>query len=109
MRLTRAVVLPAYVVPEHGVVYEADAIGTGVGLIRCERLDRLALRRNERELRTLRFCCQVWCFAFIREVLQRYPIEHSRLSMPLPCDNWWHHPGHRTCCRPLRHCRPCVL
>ena len=67
-------------------------IDTGVGLIRCERLDRLALRRSERELRTLRFFCQSWCFAFIREGLQRYPIEHTRLSIPLPGDTWWHHP-----------------
>ena len=67
-------------------------IDTGVGLIRCERLDRLALRRSERELRTLRFFCQSWCFAFIRAGLQRYPIAHTRLSMPLPGDTWWHHP-----------------
>jgi hypothetical protein len=101
-----------------------------VGLIRSERIDRLALRRSERgnrrsdeahrqalrrlelllhhsggiyfgsdlktqlrlaspnarirakQLVTLRFCCQGWCFAFIREGLQRYPIEH-----------WWHHPN----------------
>jgi len=29
---------------------------------------------------------------FIREGLQRYPIEHTRLSRPLPGDTWWHHP-----------------
>jgi hypothetical protein len=29
-------------------VFEEDAIGTGVGLIRSERIDRLALRRSER-------------------------------------------------------------
>jgi predicted kinase len=49
-------------------------------------------RSRERELRTLRFCCQGWCFAFVREGLQRYPIEHTRLSLPLPGDTWWHHP-----------------
>jgi hypothetical protein len=97
------------------LVFEDDAIGTGVGLIRSERIDRLALRRSERgnrrseeahsqglkrlelllhhsggiyfgsdlktqlrlaspnarirarQLVTLRFCCQGWCFAFIRE------------------------------------------
>jgi hypothetical protein len=41
---------------------------------------------------TLRFCCQGWSFAFIREGLQRYPIEHIRFSKPLPGDSWWHHP-----------------
>ena len=123
------------------LVYEEDAIGTGVGLIRSERLDRLALRRSERRTRrtdeahaqalqrleqllhhsggiyfghdlqaqlrlaspnarmrarhlvTLRFCCQGWAFAFIREGLQRYPIEHTRFSKPLPGEHWWHHPN----------------
>jgi predicted kinase len=122
------------------LVFEEDAIGTGVGLIRSERIDRLALRRSERgnrrsdeahsqalrrlelllhhsggiyfgsdlktqlrlaspnprlratQLVTLRFCCQGWCFAFIREGLQRYPIEHTRFSKPLPGEHWWHHP-----------------
>jgi hypothetical protein len=121
-------------------VFEEDAIGTGVGLIRSERIDRLALRRSERgnrrsdeahsqalrrlelllhhsggiyfghdlksqlrlaspnarirakQLVTLRFCCQGWCFAVIREGLQRYPIEHTRLSRPLSGDTWWFHP-----------------
>ena len=123
------------------LVFEEDAIGTGVGLIRSERIDRLALRRSERgnrrsdeahsqalrrlelllhhsggiyfgndlksqlrlaspnarirarQLVTLRFCCQGWCFAFIREGLQRYPIEHTRFSRPLPGEHWWHHPN----------------
>jgi hypothetical protein len=123
------------------LVYEEDAIGTGVGLIRSERIDRLALRRSERgyrrsdddhaqalrrlelllhhsggiyfghdlaaqlrlaspnarnrakQLVTLRFCCQGWCFAFIREGLQRYPIEHTRFSRPLSGEHWWHHPN----------------
>ncbi len=130
------------------LVYEEEAIGTGVGLIRSERLDRLALRRSERgnrrsdeahaqalrrldlllhhsggidfghdlrtqqrlsspnarlrarQLVTLRFCCQGWAFAFIREGLQRYPIEHSRFSRPLPGDHWWHHPNAPTCSSP---------
>ena len=121
-------------------MFEEDSPGQEQGLIRCERLDRLALRRSERgtrrgddahaqalkrlelllhhsggiyfgddlaaqlrlchprgrsreqELRTLRFCCQGWCFAFIREGLQRYPIEHTRFSKPLPGEHWWHHP-----------------
>jgi hypothetical protein len=42
---------------------------------------------------TLRFCCQGWCFAFIREGLQRYPIEHTRFSKPLAGEHWWHHPN----------------
>jgi len=122
------------------LVYETDNIGREEGLIRSERLDRLALRRSERGYRrseevhqaslqrlqtllhlsggiyfgddlqaqlqlcspnrrtraramtTLRLCCQSWSFAFIREGLQRYPIEHSRYSTPLPGDTWWHHP-----------------
>ncbi len=122
------------------LVYEEDAIGTSEGLIRSERIDRLALRRSERgnrrgddahaqalkrlelllhhsggiyfgdnldgqlrlaspnprlratQLVTLRICCQGWCFAFIREGLQRYPIEHTRFSKPLPGERWWHHP-----------------
>ena len=121
------------------LVFEEDAIGTGVGLIRTERLDRLALRRSERgtrrsdadhaqalrrlelllhhcggiyfgndlaaqvrltasnprqrakQLVTVRFSCQGWAFAFIREGLQRYPIEHTRFSRPLPGEHWWHH------------------
>lgn len=122
------------------LVYETDNIGREEGLIRSERLDRLALRRSERGYRrseevhqaalqrlqtllhlsggiyfgddlqaqlqlcspnhrmraramvTLQFLCQSWSFAFIREGLQRYPIEHSRYSTPLPGDTWWHHP-----------------
>ena len=116
------------------LVYEDDSVGRDEGLIRTERLDRLALRQQERGYRrsdeahaasihrlerllhlsggiyfgddldaqlqltalgkglvTLRFCCQPWCFAFIREGLQRYPTEHTRFSKPLPGDSWWHH------------------
>jgi hypothetical protein len=121
------------------LVYEEDAIGREEGVIRTERIDRLALRRSERGYRrsdeahraalkrlelllhhsggiyfgdsldtqlqlcsptdkvrakalvTVRFCCQSWSFAFIREGLQRYPIEHTRFSMPLPGERWWHH------------------
>jgi predicted kinase len=119
------------------LVFEEDAIGHAAGLIRTERLDRLALRRSEsgyrrepeahqraldrlevllhlsggiyfgdnlaaqlqlcstrtraKALTTLRFHCQGWCFAFIREGLQRYPIEHIRFSRPLAGDSWWHH------------------
>ena len=122
------------------LVFEDDTIGREEGLIRCERLDRLALRHSEGRYRrsdephsnalsrlqtllhhsggiyfgdnldaqlelchgspqqrakalvTLRFCCQAWSFAFIREGLQRYPIEHTRFSKRLDGDQWWHHP-----------------
>jgi hypothetical protein len=49
-------------------------------------------QRRSQALVTLRFCCSPWAFAFIREGLQRYPIEHTRFSKPLPGDSWWHHP-----------------
>jgi len=122
------------------LLYEEDQVGHEQGLIRSERLDRLAsppsngdLRRSPEEhaaalsrlerllhhsggiyfgsdleqqlaiaspsaqrrsqaLVTLRFCCAPWAFAFIREGLQRYPIEHTRFSKPLTGDSWWHHP-----------------
>ena len=122
------------------LLFEHDQIGQEQGLIRSERLDRLALRsahgdlrrspeehaaalerlerllhhsggiyfggdleqqraiaspspqRRSQALTTLRFCCAPWAFAFIREGLQRYPIEHTRFSKPLPGDSWWHHP-----------------
>jgi hypothetical protein len=122
------------------LLYEEDQIGQEQGLIRSERLDRLALRRAEagfsrspelhgaalsrlerllhhsggiyfggdlqqqlaiaspsaqqrsQALVCLRFCCAPWAFAFIREGLQRYPIEHTRFSKPLSADDWWHHP-----------------
>ncbi len=122
------------------LVFEEDSVGREEGLIRCERLDRLALRRSEsgyrrdpedrrralarvrrllhhsgsihfghdleaqlavasdsprrrqQALTTLRFSCQAWAFAFIRESLQRFPIEHTRYSRPRPGDSWWRHP-----------------
>jgi hypothetical protein len=122
------------------LLFEEDQVGREQGLIRSERLDRLALRNAHGDLRrsaehhrsalarlerllhhsggiyfgadleqqlalaspsaqrrsqvltTLRFCCAPWAFAFIREGLQRYPIEHTRFSRPLPADSWWHHP-----------------
>jgi predicted kinase len=122
------------------LLFEDDAIGQEQGLIRSERLDRLALPRGDGDLRrsseqhaaalnrlerllhhsggiyfgsdleqqlavasasaqrrsqaliTLRFSCAPWAFAFLREGLQRYPIEHVRFSRPLPGDSWWHHP-----------------
>jgi predicted kinase len=122
------------------LLFEHDHIGQEQGLIRSERLDRLALRSAHGDLRrspeehaaalarlerllhhsggiyfgseldqqlavanssaqrrsqalvTVRFRCAPWAFAFIREGLQRYPIEHTRFSRPLPGDSWWHHP-----------------
>ena len=122
------------------LLFEEDQVGREQGLIRSERLDRLAMARGDGDLRrnpeqhaaaidrlerllhhsggiffgsdleqqltvasssvqrrtqallTLRFCCSPWAFAFIREGLQRYPIEHTRFSRPLPGDSWWHHP-----------------
>ena len=122
------------------LLFEQDQVGREQGLIRSERLDRLALRNAQGDLRrspeehdsalarlerllhhsggiyfgadlgqqlviashsaqrriqslqTMRFCCAPWAFAFIREGLQRYPIEHIRFSKPLPGDSWWHHP-----------------
>jgi predicted kinase len=122
------------------LLFEEDHLGHDQGLIRCERLDRLALVQSRGDLRrnadshgaalrrlerllhhsggiyfgidleqqrqiagpsaqrrgqalvTLRFRCSPWAFAFIREGLQRYPIEHTRFSRPLPGDTWWHHP-----------------
>ena len=49
-------------------------------------------QRRARALACLRFSCAPWAFAFLREGLQRYPIEHCRFSRPLPGDSWWHHP-----------------
>ena len=122
------------------LLFEEDQVGREQGLIRSERLDRLAMARGDGDLRrnseqhadalnrlerllhhsggiyfgsdleqqlavasssaqhrtqalvTLRFWCSPWAFAFIREGLQRYPIEHTRFSRPLPGDSWWHHP-----------------
>ncbi len=122
------------------LLYEEDAVAQPHGLIRSERLDRLALRHSEsrnrrseethrqalaraaqllhlsggiycgddlaeqlaltgsaakaraRQLVTLRFSCEAWAFAFIREGVLRFPIEHTRLSKPLPGDTWWRHP-----------------
>jgi hypothetical protein len=49
-------------------------------------------RVRAKAMTTLRFRCQSWSFAFIREGLQRYPIEQVRFSQPLAGDTWWHHP-----------------
>jgi predicted kinase len=49
-------------------------------------------RIRGRQLETLRFSCLPEIFAFIREGLQRYPIEQVRLSNKRKGDTWWHHP-----------------
>ncbi|MEB3360595.1 MAG: hypothetical protein VKI42_00540, partial [Synechococcaceae cyanobacterium] len=49
-------------------------------------------RQRASQLRTLRFSCAAWAFAFLREGLGRYPLEQTRLSRPLPGESWWHHP-----------------
>ena len=59
---------------------------------RKRTLQPLVEQWRSQALITLRFCCAPWAFAFIREGLQRYPIEHTRFSKPLPGDSWWHHP-----------------
>ncbi len=123
------------------LLFEEDQVGHQYGLIRSERLDRLAMRpgdsglhrsieehhnslnrlekllhysggiyfgedltqqlaiadqsitRRKEALSVLRFYCAPWAFAFIREGLQRYPIENTRFSKPLAGDDWWHHPN----------------
>ena len=118
------------------LAYEDDAVGREHGLIRTERLDRLALRQVEsgftrplevrrasierltrlmersggiyfgedaalqlqlaeaspqacRELMvTVRFRCTLPVYRFLREGLQRYPLEQLRLSRPLPGERW---------------------
>ncbi|MEB3199250.1 MAG: AAA family ATPase [Synechococcaceae cyanobacterium] len=50
------------------------------------------LQPRQEVLQTLRFRCAPWMFAFLREGLQRFPQEVTRLSRPLPADTWWKHP-----------------
>ena len=97
-------------VPAEGELRRSDGAHTAA-LLRLERLQhcsggiyfgeeleqQLAIssqspQRRARALGTLRFSCAAWAFAFLREGLQRYPIEHCRFSMPLPGETWWHHP-----------------
>ncbi|MCP9883625.1 AAA family ATPase [Synechococcus sp. ATX 2A4] len=47
---------------------------------------------RHRTLQPLRFRCTRYVFAFLREGLQRFPLECIRLSKPLPGDDWWRHP-----------------
>jgi hypothetical protein len=69
-----------------GGIYFGDNLDTQLQL--CSPTDRV----QAKALVTVRFCCQSWSFAFIREGLQRYPIEHTRFSKRLPGERWWHHP-----------------
>ena len=57
------------------------------------RLSSPNARIRAKQLVTLRFCCQGWCFASIREGLQRDPIEHTRFCKPLAGEHCWHHPN----------------
>jgi hypothetical protein len=133
------------------LLFEEDQVGREQGLIRSERLDRLALRnahdgdlrrsaehhrspwlgwsgccttaaastsaadleqqlalaspsaqRRSQALTTLRFCCAPWAFAFIREGLQRYPIEHTRFSRPCRQTAGGTTPRRRMCSSPAR-------
>jgi len=68
-----------------GGIYFGDSLEQQLALITGSP------QRRQAALVTLRFCCAPWAFAFIREGLQRYPIEHTRFSKPLPTDTWWHH------------------
>ncbi|MFM7550933.1 MAG: hypothetical protein ACKO8I_19130, partial [Cyanobacteriota bacterium] len=64
----------------------------GTDLDQQRQLTSSSAQRRSQVLITLRFRCAAWAFAFIREGLQRYPIEHTRFSRPLASDSWWHHP-----------------
>ncbi|MCP9829321.1 hypothetical protein KBZ19_12580 [Synechococcus sp. L2F] len=55
-------------------------------------LTSASAKAQAQHLVTLRFSCEAWAFAFIREGVQRFPMEHTRFSKPLPGDNWWRHP-----------------
>jgi predicted kinase len=42
-------------------------------------------------MRTVRFRCTPLVFSFLREGMQRFPLEQVRLSLPLPDDSWTPH------------------
>ncbi|MCT0217847.1 WYL domain-containing protein [Synechococcus sp. CS-1329] len=46
---------------------------------------------RQRTLQTLRFRCTPYVFSFLREGLQRFPLECIRLSKPRPGEQWWRH------------------
>jgi hypothetical protein len=74
------------------LLHHSGGIFFGVDLEQQLQLASPSAQRRAQALVTLRFCCAPWAFAFIREGLQRYPIEHTRFSQPLPGDSLWHHP-----------------
>ena len=69
-----------------GGIYCGDDLGEQLALAGA------SAKTRARHLVTLRFSCQGWAFAFIREGVLRFPIEHTRFSRPLPGDTWWRHP-----------------
>ena len=46
-------------------------------------------RRSRQLGNTLRFSCQEWCFAFIREASERFPARQMRFSRPLSLQAGW--------------------
>lgn len=56
---------------------------------------------RNRPLRTLRIRCKDWVFNFLREGVQRFPVELTRLSKPLPTDTWKHRPNISAALQPL--------
>jgi len=97
-------------------VFEEDSIGTGVGLIRSERIDRLALRRSERgnrrsdeahsqALRRLELLLHhsggIYFGSDLKTQLRlsspnarirAKQLVTLRFSKPLAGEHWWHHP-----------------
>jgi predicted kinase len=49
-------------------------------------------QRRQPWMRTVRFHCTAVVFSFLREGLQRFPLEQLRLARPLPSDSWVPHP-----------------
>jgi hypothetical protein len=74
------------------LLHHSGGIYFGADLEQQLAIASTSAQRRSQALVTLRFCCAPWAFAFIREGLQRYPIEHTRFSKPLSGDSWWHHP-----------------
>jgi len=65
-----------------GGIYFGDAIKAQLEL--CQDDQELA----RAQLVTVRISCKPWVYRFLREGLQRYPLEQMRLSRPLPGDKW---------------------
>jgi len=131
------------------LAYEEDAVGRERGLIRTERLDRLALRQVDSGftrvlevraaalarltrlmelsggiyfgedpqaqdqlsaataeqlpelLTTVRFRCTPRVYRFLREGLQRYPLNQMRIAKPLHTDTWRQPPAAPVVLEPL--------